>query len=277
MALRAKKPEAIQKRLKLFMFAQAGVGKTTASVQMPNAYIIDTEKGTENYASLINGSNSVVFQTNDIEEVIKEVRSLLTEQHDFRTLVIDPITPLYDNLLEACEKKVGSEFGRHYGEANKIMKRLFNLIMSLDMNVCVTCHAKTEYGDNLKKLGVTFDGWKKLDYIFDLVLSLEKQAKKRYARVVKTRIESFPDGDRFEWDYNELVKRCGETLTRASEAVKLATPEQTEELTRLLKTVILPDGTLEKWLTKANVDTLEDMPSDVISKCIEYVKSKLSA
>jgi flagellar biosynthesis GTPase FlhF len=46
MALRAKKPEAVEKRLKLFMYGPAGVGKTTAAIQFPNAYIIDCEKGT---------------------------------------------------------------------------------------------------------------------------------------------------------------------------------------------------------------------------------------
>ena len=41
MALRAKAPEAVAKRLKLFMFGAAGVGKTTAAIQFPNSYIID--------------------------------------------------------------------------------------------------------------------------------------------------------------------------------------------------------------------------------------------
>ena len=35
--LRARKPEAVTKRLKLFMFGPAGVGKTTAAIQFPNS------------------------------------------------------------------------------------------------------------------------------------------------------------------------------------------------------------------------------------------------
>jgi hypothetical protein len=46
--------------------------------------------------------------------------------------------------------------------------------MNLDMNVIVTAHAKTEYGANLSKLGYTFDGWRQLDYWFDLVVELGK-------------------------------------------------------------------------------------------------------
>src|SRR4051812_49021638 len=53
MALRARKPEAVTKRLKLFMFGPAGVGKTTAAIQFPNSYVIDCEKGVENYDRLV--------------------------------------------------------------------------------------------------------------------------------------------------------------------------------------------------------------------------------
>src|SRR5688572_31957700 len=101
--LRAKKPEAVNKRLKLFMYGPAGVGKTTAAIQFPNSYIIDCERGAENYDKLIAASNSVVFQTTDIHEVMQEIRGLLTVQHDYRTLVIDPITTIYNDLLEKCE------------------------------------------------------------------------------------------------------------------------------------------------------------------------------
>ncbi len=274
--LRAKKPEAVTKRLKLFMFGPAGVGKTTAAIQFPHSYIIDCERGAENYDQLITESGSVVFQTNDINEVIAEVKALLTIPHEYRTLVIDPITTIYNDLLEKCEAKVGTDFGRHYGEANKTMKRLANLIMALDMNVVVTAHAKTEYGQNLAKLGYTFDGWRQLDYWFDLVVELAKKGKKRFARVVKTRVEAFPDEDQFEWSYEAILKRYDPSvLEKEAEAVKLATPQQVQQIKELLSVVRLPDGTTEKWFAKAGVDAWEDLPADAIAKCIEYVKNRL--
>ncbi len=279
MALRGKKPEAIQKRLKLFTYSRAGIGKTTAAIQFPNAYIIDCERGAENYDKIINASNSVVYQTNDMSEIIAEVKNLLTERHEYRTLVIDPITTAYNALLDKCEQKVGSEFGRHYGAANKEMKRLYNLLMQLDMNVIVTAHAKTLYGDNLKVVGETFDGWKQLDYAFDLVVELAKgKDKKRIGRVVKTRIETFPDGDAFEWSYAEIARRYGAaTIERQAAVVLLASPAQVQELNELLSIVRLPDGVTEKWMTKANVDSWDDMPAEAIAKCIQYVKDKLPA
>ena len=276
--LRARKPEAVTKRLKLFMFGPAGVGKTTAAIQFPNSYIIDAERGAENYDKLITSSGSVIFQTNDMQDVIAEVKSLLTEKHDYRTLVIDPITTLYNDLLEKCEQKVGTDFGRHYGEANKTMKRLANLIMALDMNVVVTAHAKTEYGENLRKLGYTFDGWRQLDYWFDLVVELGKKSKKRFAKVVKTRVESFPDDEVFEWSYDAIKKRYDVAmLEKEANAVQLASGEQVREIKDLLGVVRLPEGTVDKWFAKAGVDLWEDMPADVVAKCIEYVKNRLPA
>lgn len=276
MPLRARKPEAVTKRLKLFMFGPAGVGKTTAAIQFPNSYVIDCEKGTENYDKLVTASGSVVYQTTDINDVVAEVKALLTEKHDYRTLVIDPITTVYNDLLEKCEHKVGTDFGRHYGEANKTMKRLANLIMALDMNVVITAHAKAEYGQNFSKIGYTFDGWKQLDYWFDLVIELGKRGKKRHAKIVKTRLEQFPDEDVFEWSYDAIKKRYdADVLERGAAPVKLATAMQIQEIKDLLALVRLPEGTTEKWFNKAGVDQWEDMPAEVIGKCIEFVRNRL--
>jgi hypothetical protein len=156
------------------------------------------------------------------------------------------------------------------------MKRLLNLIMALDMNVVVTAHAKTEYGDNFKKLGYTFDGFKQLDYYFDLVVELRKHGKKRMACVRKSRIESFPDEDLFEWGYDAIKRRYDlNLLEKTAEQVILATPEQVREIKDLLSLVRLPDGTVDKWFAKAGVDVWEDMPAEVVSKCIQFVKERL--
>jgi predicted ATP-dependent serine protease len=276
MALRAKKPEAVTKRLKLFMFGPAGVGKSTAAIQFPKSYIIDCERGTENYDKLITASGSVVYQTTDMNDVVAEVKALLAEKHEYKTLVIDPISTVYQDLLLKAEAKVGTDHGRHYGEADKQMRRLANLITALDMNVVVTAHAKTVYGDNLAKLGFTFDGWKQLDYWFDLVIELGKKGKKRFGKVVKTRIASFPDEDVFEWSYDAFKRRYDPAvLEREAQTVALATGAQIAEMKHLLEVVRLPEDQVEKWWTKARVDCWEDMTAEVMDKCLAYVKQRL--
>ena len=277
MALRAKQPSPSERRLKLFMYGDAGVGKTTASCQMPAPYIIDSERGTDNYSELIKESGGAVFQTTVVEEVIDEVRALTVEQHDYKTLVIDPISPLYFDLVERMEEQVGNEWGKHYSEANKHMKRLVNLIMRLDMNVIITAHAKPEYGDDMKKIGTTFDGWKRLPYIFDLVLQLDKPTpSKRFARVAKTRIKGFPDGETFEWNFDELTKRYSvEELERTAVAIEVASDEQVKSVIDFAKTIADGDDFIEKCLKKAGVDSLEDLSIEQADKMLTAMKKKV--
>lgn len=278
MALRGSKPRERKPRLKAMMFSPSGIGKTTAAIQMPRPYVIDTERGTSHYGRIIEEKGGAVFETNDIDEVIAEIRALATEKHDFKTLVIDPFTPLYDTKLDEGALKVGTDFGRHYGYANTHCKRLFNLLAMLDMNVVVTCHAKNEYGEGVKIVGTTFDGWKKLDYLFDLVFELQRRGNKRVAIVRKTRLEEFPDQDVFEWSYQALAERCGTSILEADvETVRFATPRQVAELQKLLDTVRVDENWLDKCLSKAGVEAVEDLTADQIGKMVQALSAKLAA
>lgn len=58
------------------------------------------------------------------------------------------------------------------------MKHLLDLLIRLDMNVIITAHAKNEYGDGMKVIGETYDCYKKLDYLFDLVIQIQKEESK---------------------------------------------------------------------------------------------------
>jgi len=278
MALRGMKPKEVKKRLKALFYGAAGVGKTTAAISFPKVYLIDTEKGAENaqYVKLLDKSGGAVFQTSDFDELLKEVKALLTEKHEFQTLVIDPLTTLYNDLLDKAALKTGTDFGRHYNEANKRMKHLLNLLLRLDMNVIITSHAKNEYGQNMAVLGQTFDCYKKLDYLFDLVFEIQKRGKDRVGIVKKTRIETFQDGETFPFSYDTLAERYGrDVVERDSVSETLATDEQVSELKRLIELFKMPPEIVEKWLDKANAETLEEMNTDAIQKCIDHLKSKL--
>jgi len=278
MALKAKKPAMIEQRLKCLFYGSAGVGKTMAAIQFPKPYIIDTEGSTNKpqYVRQIEKVDGAVLMTVDFDEMVNEVRELLTTQHDYKTLIIDSLTLLYNDLLEKAEIKVGSEFGRHYGEANKRMKQLLNLLFRLDMNVIITSHSKNEYGKNLAVLGQTFDCYKKLDYLFDLVFEIQKRGTDRVGLIKKSRIEQFPDSESFPFSYDEIAKRYGrEVLERDAIAQELATVEQVAELLRLIDLIKVPPEMYQKWLDKASSDRWEEMPRDAIQKCIDHLKSKI--
>lgn len=278
MALRAKKPEAIEKRLKALFYGSAGVGKTTAAIQFPKPYLIDTEKGAENdqYTKILQKAGGVVFQTSDFNELMAEVKALLTEKHEYKTLIIDPLTTLYNDLLDKSAIKNGTDFGRHYSDANKQIKHLLNLLLRLDMNVIITSHAKNEYGQNMAVLGQTFDCYKKLDYLFDLVFEIQKRGKDRVALVKKSRIDAFPDSEHFPFSYKEIAKRYGkEVLERDAVAQELADDAQVKELVRLIDLIKVPEEISQKWLDKSSSEKWEEMPKDAIQKCIDHLKSKI--
>lgn len=277
MGLRAKKPELIEKRLKALFYGSAGVGKTTAAINFPKPYLIDTEKGATNdlYVNILKKNGGVVFQTSDFDELVQEVKSLLSEEHEYKTLVIDPLTTLYNDLLDKSALKNGTEFGRHYGEANKRMKHLLNLLLRLDMNVIITAHQKHEYGNNMAIVGSTFDCYKKLDYLFDLVFEIQKRGKDRVGIIRKSRIETFPDGEAFPFSYDEIANRYGRSvLERDAISEKLASKDQVEHLKYLIDLVKEPNEVVQKWLDKANAESLEEINESVINKLISHMESK---
>lgn len=276
MALRAQKPETVEKRLKLFLFGSPKVGKTTAELNFPSVYLIDTEKGAvhDQYVKLMQANNSQVFHTNDVDEVIEEIRTLGTEKHSFKTVAVDPVTMLEADLVEKAEKEFGVGDMRIWGKRDRKMKRLLNLLNKLDMNVIVTAHGKIDYGPNMTRLGTTFDAWKRWPYAFDLIIELEKRGADRVAIVRGSRLETFVEGEAFTWSYDEFKKRYP-IIDKNAEPVVLATAEQVTELKSLLEVVKLPEGQLDKWLTKASVDCIEDMDSPTIEKCIKFVRDKI--
>lgn len=275
--LKGKKAEVTEKRLKALFYGEAGAGKTTAAISFPKVYLIDCEKGSMNdqYVKLLNDGGGAVFHTADFDELVEEVRSLLTEKHDYKTLVIDPLTTLYNDLLDKSEKEVGNEFGRHYQHSNKKMKQLLNLLLRLDMSVIVTCHSKKEYGQNLSILGTTYDGYKKLDYLFDLVFEIQKRGKERVGIVKKSRIETFPDGEHFPFSYDQIAERYGrEILERDAVAETMASPEQVARLKYLVDLYKEPEEMIEKWLVKAQASCFEEINEIIIQKLITHMENK---
>src|SRR5260370_924727 len=111
MALKFKKPEIKQQRLKAMFYGEMGTGKSTCASQFPKTAYIDTEDTTskKRYADLINKNNGAVLATGDFDEILQQVKELMSTRHDFKTLVIDSLTIPYENLQADCEKTTGSD------------------------------------------------------------------------------------------------------------------------------------------------------------------------
>lgn len=289
MALRGKKPTTIQKRFKGLFFGPAGSGKTTCCLQFPRPYLIDTERGAENdnYVKLLDQAGGAYYFTTDFDDMLNEIRSLLSEKHEYRTVIIDPLTVPYNDLLDKTaqsmatrEDPAGTAFGRHKGPADRKVKHLLTLLLRLDMNVLITSHAKTKWekaGREVIDAGQTFDCYGKLDYLFDLVFEIQRRGDKRMAIVRKTRNDGFPENDNFEFSFAEVAKRYGrDILERAAEVVTLASREQVVELGRLVQLLQIPSTTIAKWLEKAQAESFAEMSQDIAAKTISYLRNQVS-
>lgn len=278
MTLRAITPINIEKRLKALFYGKAGTGKTFCAIQFPKPYLIDTEKGAENdqYVKRLQQSEGVIFQTNDFDELLTEVKSLLSEKHTYKTLIIDPLTIIYNDLIDKESLRIGTDFGRHIVAANKRMKALNNLLMKLDMNVIITAHAKNEYGNNMALLGTTFDCFKGADHFFDIVFETQKRGKNYVSMIKKSRLDAFSEGEVIDFNYENISSLYGRNmLEKDSEQKELATSQQVTELLRLINLLKIPEEIYQKWLKREDIESFDFMSSINILKCTDYCQSKI--
>lgn len=271
---------------KIVIFGDMGVGKTWACLDFPNSYYADSEGSAkkEQYMEKLIKSGGHYFGVkdgaSDFNEVIDQVKLLATRKHNFKTFVLDSYSKVYLNeIAKEIERldtaKIKDEYGASKKPAVKLAKRLNMWLTRLDMTAILVCHETTKY-EGGEANGVTFDGYVKTGYDLDLVLQITKEGGNRYARVVKTRLKSFPDGTRFPWSYEEFSKRCGrELIEKESVPIVLATKEQVDRINYLLETVRVEDDWLERIKTKAGVEKIDELDTEKASKVIESLEKKV--
>lgn len=284
-------PEAVEpKKPKILIYGPPGVGKTWTALDFPNVYYIDTEGGADltHYREKLKAAGGMYFGPEqgslDFDTVIGQIEALATEDHPYKTIVFDSITKLFNAAItdeqirmENAGKK--DEFGASKKGPVRQMARLIRWINRADMNAIVIAHQKPLWGMNngqREEIGQTFDAWEKLEYELHLVLRISKlgsgETAKRSAHIGKSRLVGFPEGTKIDWSYSEFAARYGkDVIEKAVTKVVLATPEQVSEIEALLKVVKLPDGVVEKWFTKASVDSFPEMDTETIAKCINYL------
>ena len=280
--LKAKKPEVIEKRPKLFFFGAAGVGKTRAALQFGRNYHIDCERGADNYADLYAASNSVRLQTTDYDEVIEQLKSLATERHDFQTVTIDPITVLETDLNMRSEDAIAAEFRakdksateaaqlavgdmRIWRNRDRSLRRLGNLLLALDMNVIVTAREKTKYkeGSFMVAVGETFDGEKSLPYLFDTIVRLWKDPQGRHlGTCLKDRSNKLPKED-FAASYAIFESVFGQqALDRKAKPLTLATEEQKQAIAAAIEQFGMTADQVARRLAAYGADSLDALTKE---------------
>lgn len=286
MALKGIKPEIVKASKPKFMLSgKPGTGKSMFALNFPCPFYIDTEGGAtrKQYVDKLVASGGVYLGpqdgSQDFREVINQIRELATTSHPHKTLVIDSFSKIYNLECAAAEERVGSDFGKDKREANKPTRQMMRWLERLDMTVVLICHQKDKWERREKELvmaGSTFDGFPKLDYELDLWLETKLVGAKRFATVVKSRIEGFPVATDINLDYPTFSKLYGEAVVEAPvKAITLASPKQVAEIERIVELLKMPDEDCDKWLAKAQAVDWADLSMENATKMIEYLTKKM--
>lgn len=292
--LLAVSPESVEPRKpKVLIYGPPGVGKTWTALDFPGVYYFDTEGGADltHYREKLRAAGGMYFGPDqgslDFDTVIGQVEALATEKHQYKTMVFDSITKLFNTAIADEQARLGSDdvFGASKKTPIRQMTKLMRWINRADMNAAIISHQKDAWGKDEKGkrevIGQTFDAHEKLEYDLHLVLRISKLGAganaKRFAHIGKSRLQGFPEGERFDWSFPEFSARYGkDVIEKEVKPVVLASPEQVAELKRFLD-LVKSDGLTEKWLKKAEVDSLEEMDTETIEKCLNYLKEKIKS
>jgi hypothetical protein len=278
------KATSLQKRLKLFLWGDSGVGKTTLALRFPKPVVIDLEGGADLYGDSFKFD---VLKANTPDEIMAAVDWLLTQKHSYRTLIIDPVTVYWDSLQKKwsdvfLKRNKGSkgykyEFydlqPRDWLTIKAEFKEFIRKIIALDMNVIVTAREKTKYkeGSFMVAIGETFDGEKTLPYMFDTIVRMYLDEKSRYMGFcVKDRSNKLPK-EAFECSYKVFEKLFGKQyLSKEATPVQYATPAQKEKIKKYIEQFGMTPEQVEKRLAAYDAESLDVLTNEnaqiIISK-----------
>lgn len=282
---------ATERRLKLFLWGDSGVGKTTLALRFPKPAVIDLEGGTEHYGGVFTFE---ALKATTADEVMAAVDWLLTHPHPYRTLVIDPIT-IYWDALQAKWHQVFLQRNKggkgHRGDYYELQprdwvtlkaefKELVRKLIALDMNVIVTARQKALYSDAgfMRIVGETFDGEKSLPYLFDTILHLYRDDNGRFmAQNLKDRSNRLPEGH-FAVSYS-LIEKClgAETLTREAMPLLLASPEQFERIRHFVAASGMKQERLRERLAAYGANRIEDLTQENAQAIIDKFTAAAAA
>lgn len=238
-----KPAKKVQKKLKIAVYGDSGVGKTWFGLQAPGKKaVIDTENGTDFYGSEFEFD---VLKSRLYSEVKKAVEHV-EKSGKYDVLIIDPITNVYQTLKDAAQA-AAERRARRRGQGGDdvsltfrdwgIIKNRFNSIVSqlcnMNCHVIITGWMKDVYegqGDNMKKVGTKIDADKKLEYQPDVIIRLEVDAKgNRFGVIEKDRTMTYKKGQRIkDISFNDFLEAANGDTGEA--ATKLISEDQAAEL-----------------------------------------------
>lgn len=138
---------------RLLIYGPEGMGKTTLAAEFPNPVFLQVEDGTPADTELTSFG-----ELGSYEQIVEAIQSLIADDHDFNTVVIDSISRLEGLVFaEVCRRNnwktiEAPGYGKGYKEAdyiwNELLEGLGVLRKERRMNVVLIGHAKIDRFDD---------------------------------------------------------------------------------------------------------------------------------
>lgn len=287
-ALKAHKAEYLKpSKPKMMMFGKPDSDKSKFACEFPNSVYMDTENGAveSQYVKTLNEKNSLYFGVKDgsqnLKEVIDQVKALIVSPGDRESLVIDSVSKSLDTADAEAQELMGDAkdpYSSYKKAGIRQMRRLVMLLGQLDMNVLLIAHAKDKYegvGDARKCVGTTFDCWPKLGHEMNLQCESQRVGGVTFMRVVRSKYASLIRGQEIPMTYDAFAKAYGkDVMERKPEGLVIATAEQVAEITKLTGILKMEQEELDGFLNKAGAEEIQDLSKENAEKFIKFLDKK---
>lgn len=212
----AKKAILEDANIKVLVWGEPGSGKSRFGLSAPNPLVVDLEGSTRLYANEFDFWVATInMKQEDSKTSIRLVKTIIDEINageypEVKTLVIDPITDLLDDLESTCaiqyEKKLGKiidslnalQKTKWYAFRREYSRKVINELKNLPLNLILVARSKAIWAKGsdgqMTPVGETYDALPIVESLMDIVINLKKSKQNEYiAEVKKSRLGNLPD------------------------------------------------------------------------------------